>query len=82
MAISVPPLGRRLPTRTKNGTPAQRQLSMFICRATKVSMTDSLVDILFVAISRDAFAVDGAGAVLGADDGLAHILAGERAEGF
>ena len=40
MEISLARLGRRLPVRRKNGTPAQRQLSTKTCSATKVSVRD------------------------------------------
>ena len=40
MEISLARFGSRLPVRRKNGTPAQRQLSMKTCSATKVSVRE------------------------------------------
>jgi len=42
MAISLARVGSRLPVRRKNGTPAQRQLSMKAWSATNVSVCDVL----------------------------------------
>src|SRR5882672_1163934 len=38
--ISLARFGNRLPVRMKNGTPAQRQLSIQICSATNVSVRE------------------------------------------
>ena len=62
--ISLARFGRRLPVRRKNGTPAQRQLSMKICSATKVSVRELGADAGLVAIAGHRLAEHEAGGIL------------------
>ncbi len=81
MAISVARLGSRLPVRSKNGTPAHRQLESSSRIATYVSVFESRRNPFLLEIAGDLGPLDRAGRVLGTHHVLEDILRAATAAG-